>query len=67
MQERGQAQGLAASELVGQRLRQHGLQARGQRPEELLQAGLELELAGQHLQRVPVHVEVVVPALLHVV
>ena len=67
VQERAEAQGLTAREVVRQRLGKHGLESRSKVSEELVQPALQLDLPGEHLQRVPVHVQVVVAALLHAV
>ena len=65
VQQRAEAQRLGAGELVAERPGQHPLDARGlPGAEHLRQALLQLDLPGQHLERVVVDVEVVVVALL---
>ena len=67
VEERAEPDRLPARELVRQRLRQHRAQHGRKLPEHLLQPFLELDLVRQHLDRVAVHVLVVIAALLHVV
>ena len=65
VQQRAEAQRLGAGELVAERLGQDPLDARGLLgAEQLRQPLLQLDLPGQHLERVVVDVEVVVVALL---
>ena len=63
VQQRAEAQRAQAGELV----REGGLEQGGQARIELIQAALELDLALEDLHRVPVDVEMVVLALLHLV
>ena len=66
VQQRAEAQAAAAGELVGQRLGQQGAHRRGERLVAERRRGIALEVdAGlQDLERVAVHVEVVVGVLL---
>ena len=64
MEEGGEAQRAAPGELVGERLGEQLASVRGRGPHEGLQVGLHLDHPRQHLQRVPVHVGVVVRVLL---
>ena len=65
MEERGEAKRLRAGELVGERLGEGRGHPRRELPERRLGIALDLERLAEHVDRVPVHVEVVVRALLH--
>ncbi len=56
-----------ARELIGERLVEHRRQRLPASPNSRLEIVLELDLPGQHLDRVVVHIEVVEVALLHAV
>ena len=65
VQQRSQAQGLPARELVRQRTVQLRADALSQRTEHGVRLTLDLDEPLEHLERVPPHVKVVVRVLLH--
>ena len=64
VQDGREAQRLAAGELVGERLGEQRADVGGDIAREPLEIALDLEQVGEHLERVPVDVEVVVGVLL---